>query len=268
MQVYRELSVLTARPGAAEMAAVPHRLFGMVPASEAYSVGRWLADAAAAIAAAKAAGRVPILVGGTGLYFKALLEGLSPIPDIPAETREHWRERSETLGGEGLHRALHPAIPRWRRGSGRPTRSAWSARSKSSRPPACRSPNGREPPARPRLQSDAVHQARDRAGARAALPGIDARFERMIERGAIDEVRALRRAAPRSRAARDAGRRRARAWRLSGSAPRPWSRPPPRRRPRPALCQTADDLAEALHGGLGLGPRRADTAVAAAAATP
>jgi tRNA dimethylallyltransferase len=111
MQVYRELRVLTARPSAAEESRVPHRLYGTIPASEAFSVGRWLDEAKAAIAEARAAGRVPILIGGTGLYFKALLEGLAPIPDIPVELRAHWRERSERLGAEELHRELAARDP-------------------------------------------------------------------------------------------------------------------------------------------------------------
>ena len=80
MQVYRELRILSARPTPEEEERVPHRLYGFVPASEAYSAGRFVRDAAAAIAAARSEGRRPIIVGGTGLYFKALLEGLSPIP--------------------------------------------------------------------------------------------------------------------------------------------------------------------------------------------
>jgi tRNA dimethylallyltransferase len=106
MQIYRELCMLTARPSTAEMAEVPHRLYGTVPGAEAYSVGRWLDDAATAIAEAHAQGRVPILVGGTGLYFKALIEGLSPVPDIPAEVRRFWRDQAKALGPEGLHREL------------------------------------------------------------------------------------------------------------------------------------------------------------------
>jgi tRNA dimethylallyltransferase len=111
MQVYRELSVLTARPGPAELGRVPHRLYGMVPAAEAYSVGRWLDDTARAIAEAEGEGRLPILVGGTGLYFKALTEGLAPIPDVPPEIRDYWRKQSEALGSAGLHRALAARDP-------------------------------------------------------------------------------------------------------------------------------------------------------------
>ena len=73
MQVYRELRLLTARPAAAEEARAPHALYGFVPGAEAYSAGRYAADAAQAIAAARREGRIPIIVGGTGLYFTALL---------------------------------------------------------------------------------------------------------------------------------------------------------------------------------------------------
>lgn len=106
MQLYRELAVLTARPSAADAERAPHRLYGTISAAEAYSVGSWLDDAARAIAEASDAGRVPILVGGTGLYFKALTEGLAPVPDVPREIREHWRERAEAQGAEQLHREL------------------------------------------------------------------------------------------------------------------------------------------------------------------
>src|SRR5688572_17324651 len=69
MQVYRDLRVLTARPSAEEEARAPHALYGFVDGAEAYSAGRYAIDAAGAIAAARIAGRVPIIVGGTGLYF-------------------------------------------------------------------------------------------------------------------------------------------------------------------------------------------------------
>ena len=111
MQVFRELRVLTARPSPAEEARVPHRLYGTVSAADAYSVGRWLGDAGAAIAEARGEGRVPILVGGTGLYFKALTEGLAPVPDIPPEVREHWRGKAGRLSGAALHAALGERDP-------------------------------------------------------------------------------------------------------------------------------------------------------------
>lgn len=111
MQVYAELRILTARPSAEEEARVPHALFGHVPAREAYSAGRFLREAEAAVREAQAAGRLPILVGGTGLYFKAFSEGLSPIPDIPDDVRAHWRAEAERLGAAELHRLLAARDP-------------------------------------------------------------------------------------------------------------------------------------------------------------
>ncbi|WP_244505617.1 tRNA (adenosine(37)-N6)-dimethylallyltransferase MiaA [Methyloceanibacter stevinii] len=111
MQIYRELQILTARPSAAEMAGVPHHLYGTVPGREGYSVGRWVGEAAAAIEEARAAGHVPILVGGTGLYFMALLRGLSPVPDIPDEVRQRWRSFAATAPASDLHAALGARDP-------------------------------------------------------------------------------------------------------------------------------------------------------------
>ena len=111
MQVYRELNVLTARPSERDEARAPHRLYGTVSAAEAYSVGRWLEEVARALAEACSEGRVPILVGGTGLYFKALTGGLAPVPDIPAEVRAYWREQANKCGQEALHAALAARDP-------------------------------------------------------------------------------------------------------------------------------------------------------------
>jgi tRNA dimethylallyltransferase len=106
MQVYRELRILSARPTAEEEARVPHALYGLVPAAEAYSTGRFVRAAADAITKAHEEGRRPIIVGGTGLYFKALLEGLSPIPPIDDAIREHWRAEADRRGAADLHREL------------------------------------------------------------------------------------------------------------------------------------------------------------------
>jgi tRNA dimethylallyltransferase len=106
MQVYRELRILTARPTAEEEAIAPHHLFGHVSVTEAYSVGRWLADAEAALAQCRRAGRRPVIVGGTGLYFKALLEGLAPVPPVVADIRTHWRREAATQGAGVLHELL------------------------------------------------------------------------------------------------------------------------------------------------------------------
>jgi tRNA dimethylallyltransferase len=106
MQVYRDLRVITARPSPLEEARVPHRLYGHVDAAENYSVGRWLRDVAAVLAEARASGQVPILVGGTGLYFKALTEGLAAVPPVPADVRAAVRERLARDGVGALHAEL------------------------------------------------------------------------------------------------------------------------------------------------------------------
>ena len=106
MQVYRDLAVLTARPTPADEAAAPHMLYGHVDAGVAHSVAAWLDDVGAAIAGARAAGRLPVVVGGTGLYLAALTEGLSAIPPIPDDVRGHWRARQAVTTPADLHAEL------------------------------------------------------------------------------------------------------------------------------------------------------------------
>lgn len=100
MQVYRELRILTARPTVDEETSLPHRLFGHVSGAEAYSVARWLAEAGREMALCWERGSLPILCGGTGLYFRALEEGLAELPPIPAEIRRHWRSFKGDLHAE------------------------------------------------------------------------------------------------------------------------------------------------------------------------
>ncbi|MEC3949730.1 tRNA (adenosine(37)-N6)-dimethylallyltransferase MiaA [Sphingobium sp. HWE2-09] len=86
-QVYADLAILSARPSAAEMGDVPHRLFGHIDGAEACTAPRWAAEAKGEIAAAHAAGRLPVLVGGTGLYIRTLLDGIAPVPEIDPDIR-------------------------------------------------------------------------------------------------------------------------------------------------------------------------------------
>lgn len=90
-QVYADLAVLSARPSAEDMARAPHRLFGHIDGAEACSAARWAQDAKAEIAAAQGAGRLPILVGGTGLYIRTLLDGIAPVPEIDPDIRAQVR---------------------------------------------------------------------------------------------------------------------------------------------------------------------------------
>ncbi|MEM8743444.1 MAG: tRNA (adenosine(37)-N6)-dimethylallyltransferase MiaA [Pseudomonadota bacterium] len=110
-QVYRDLRVLSARPSAEDEARAPHALYGFVPSETAYSVGQWLEDVARAISQAQAEGRTPIIAGGSGLYFKALLEGLSPVPDIPEGVRTRWRDAANTNTPAELHDLLRERDP-------------------------------------------------------------------------------------------------------------------------------------------------------------
>lgn len=111
MQVYTDLSVLTARPDAADEARAPHRLFGNVDGAEAYSVARYVEDAGRELEAARQAGLLPIVVGGTGLYFKALLEGLSPIPAIDPAVRARLRAEAAEMGALTMHEQLEAIDP-------------------------------------------------------------------------------------------------------------------------------------------------------------
>jgi tRNA dimethylallyltransferase len=111
MQVYRDLPILTAQPDAASAARAPHRLYGEIDAAEGFSAGAWRGRAVAEVAASRAAGRVPILTGGTGLYLRALLEGLAPIPPIPDDVRHAARQLQAELGAAAFHDALRRLDP-------------------------------------------------------------------------------------------------------------------------------------------------------------
>ena len=111
MQVYREARILTARPDAGAEARAPHRLYGHVSVDESYSVARYQADAAAALAEARAQKRPPVFVGGTGLYFGALTDGLADIPAVPPEIRRRVAVRREELGAEAFFEELRTRDP-------------------------------------------------------------------------------------------------------------------------------------------------------------
>jgi len=111
MQVYAVLDVLTARPRAADLARAPHALYGHVPPSTPYSTGAWLRDVTRLVEEGTFAGRVPIFVGGTGLYFRALLGGVSEMPEIAPHVRARWRSRLAQEGAGSLHDILRHEDP-------------------------------------------------------------------------------------------------------------------------------------------------------------
>ncbi|AUW43452.1 tRNA (adenosine(37)-N6)-dimethylallyltransferase MiaA [Rhizobium leguminosarum] len=191
MQVYDTLRVLTARPSEEEMQGVPHHLYGHVPAGAAYSTGAWLRDVSALLPALRVAGRLPVFVGGTGLYFKALTGGLSDMPAIPEALRETLRTRLLEEGPDGLYGELAAADPAMaaslnRQDGQRIVRALEVVKA-----------TGRSI-ADFQGQSGPVIIDADEARKIVVLPDravlhqrINGRFEKMLQQGAEDEVRAL-----------------------------------------------------------------------------
>ena len=111
MQVYKDLNVLTARPSEDELKMAPHHLFGQIDAEVRYSTGKWMEDAKRKINAIQKRGKIPIIAGGTGLYFLSLIQGLSEIPPVPDEIRAEVRNIQLTEGTHGLHARLQKVDP-------------------------------------------------------------------------------------------------------------------------------------------------------------
>ncbi len=165
MQVYRDLRVITARPTPEEEAKVPHRLYGHVDAAVNFSAGHWLADAAAALAEVRAQKRLPIFVGGSGLYLKALTRGLSAVPPIPPAIREGVRaarDRTRIARALEVVEATGRSLADWHREG--------------------------LPPLLPPGAFSALFLSPDRDQLYAR---IDARFDAMLKAGALEEVAAL-----------------------------------------------------------------------------
>jgi tRNA dimethylallyltransferase len=191
MQVYRDLHVITARPGEDEEARVPHRLYGHVDAVENYSVGQWLGDAAAALSEADASARVPIIVGGTGLYFKLLTRGLAAVPPIPPEIRNGIRGRLAQEGPQALHAELQQCDPisasRLMPADGVRIARALEVMAATGRSLPEWHRSGMPPLVDP-AHAVRIFLAPDRPE---LYRRIDARFAAMIAAGALEEVRAL-----------------------------------------------------------------------------
>lgn len=190
MQVYRDFRVLTARPSVEEEAQAPHHLYGHVDAAQRYSTGRWLTDALAAIAEIQARDKIPILVGGTGLYFKALTQGLAEMPDIDADLRVALQARVETDGAPALHAALARLDPQTAARL-EPNDAPRIIRALEVLETTGESITSFQANTKPALAADAwrgLALTPDRA---ALYAGINARFDKMLEQGALGEVRAF-----------------------------------------------------------------------------
>ncbi len=191
MQVYRELRVLTARPTPADEAGAPHALYGIRPAAEAASVAWWRDAALAAMAEAAAAGRLPILCGGTGLYLRALTHGLSAIPGIRPEVRDEARAVLAAEGPAALHGRLVAADPataaRLRPTDPQRLARAWEVWLATGRGLASWQDGApTTPPAPFAFRAALLDPPRDTLRA-----AIAARWDAMLREGALEEVRAL-----------------------------------------------------------------------------
>lgn len=189
MQVYADLRILTARPSAEEERAVSHHLYGVSSGDDPWSAGRYARNAAAVIEGVLARGRLPIVVGGTGLWLRALTEGLSPIPDVPADVLAEC-EADLDEQGLALFRDLvvrdDPAM----------ARLDPNDRQRHVRAAAVRRATGRSLSA---WQGEAPVQVTETQFIRMALippreeshRAVRQRLDRMVEAGALEEVRAL-----------------------------------------------------------------------------
>ncbi|HVV78694.1 MAG TPA: tRNA (adenosine(37)-N6)-dimethylallyltransferase MiaA [Pseudolabrys sp.] len=191
MQVYRDLRVITARPTPDEEARAPHLLYGHVDAAVNYSTGQWLRDVDAAVRGVRAQGRLPILIGGTGLYFTALTKGLAAVPPIPAAVRDDIRSRLGLYGVAALRAELEDLDPEMAQ------RLRINDRNRISRALEVIKATGRSlsdwhreglPP--PFDISDAV-KIFLKTERTALVERIEKRFGDMLAAGALDEVRAL-----------------------------------------------------------------------------
>ncbi len=189
-QVYCDLHILSARPSPDEEARVPHHLFGTVDAAEAYSTGKWLTAATAALADIAARGRPAIVVGGTGLYFRALTEGLADVPPVPREARRAAAEAFERLGEAAFREALRARDP-----------AAAARISPGDRQRLCRAWEVLEHTGRALSDWQAASAGALEPGSWRAVvlepprgelyARCDARVLAMVEAGVLDEVRAL-----------------------------------------------------------------------------
>ena len=190
LQLYEDLRVLSARPDAAEEARVPHRLYGVLPGDRAASAGRWRGLALEAIEESLAAGRLPILCGGTGLYIKTLKEGIAPVPPVPKKIRDAAEALFAEIGGAALKQRLSERDPETagaiRPGDRQRLVRAWSVLEATGRGLAAWRREPGEGAAPYRIFDILVVPPREVLRA-----ASEARFERMIEAGALEEVRAL-----------------------------------------------------------------------------
>jgi tRNA dimethylallyltransferase len=207
MQVYREARILTARPSEAEMSRAPHLLYGHVSVHEPYSVGRYQADAEQALKEAREPGRIPIFVGGTGLYFSALTDGIADIPPVPAEFRTQALALRQNLGSEAFHAELTRHDPdsamRLRRSDAQRILRAYEVFLATGRPLS----HWQKELGRPVLAGLSLARYVLMPERSELYRRIDARFDWMMAQGALEEALSLADIDPALPAAKILGRR-------------------------------------------------------------
>lgn len=189
MQVYRDLRIVTARPSPEDERAVPHHLYGVLDGAEASSAGRWARMAADVIADIRARGKPLIVAGGTGLYFRALADGLSPIPETPPGIREAARARLDALGPTAFRAevlARDPAMARLPESDAQRLLRAWEVFEATGAPLSHFQSLPREP-----LMQGLIHKAVIEPPRETLYARCDVRAARMLEEGAVEEVRML-----------------------------------------------------------------------------
>jgi tRNA dimethylallyltransferase len=191
MQGYAVLNVLTARPSEAELQTAPHHLYGHISPATAYSTGMWLRDVMKLIDDGTLAGKVPIFVGGTGLYFRALLGGIAEMPDIPQQVRDRWRYRLSEEGPDRLHGVLLREDPeaafRLKPTDGQRIVRALEVLEASGKSIlAWQAERGR-----PLVDHASAHFFVTEPERAQLVNRIERRFDQMLAQGALEEVRAL-----------------------------------------------------------------------------
>lgn len=191
MQVYSDLRVLTARPSADDEGRAPHKLYGTLDGAEACTAAAWAARAAEEITNARNNNQVPIVVGGTGLYIKALIEGLSDIPEVPLEVRQTARRLRLEQGNEALYDSLKEKDPegaaRLKPKDRQRVLRAWEVLEATGTPLHVWQEKSQPKP----LVDGTFHTILFQPEREALYAACNGRFDRMLEAGALDEVEAL-----------------------------------------------------------------------------
>ncbi len=193
MQVYQDLHVLTARPSADDEARAPHHLYGYLDSAVACTVAAWLSRAVEIIRQVQGEGRLPIVAGGTGLYLKALMEGLSDIPDIPSAVKDTSRRMRLEDGNEALYASLKEKDPegaaQLKPNDRQRILRAWEVVEATGTPLHV----WQSKPIAPPLGETQFYKVLFRPPREDLYAACDGRFEAMLERDALEEVQALQR---------------------------------------------------------------------------